>query len=273
MESKSVTGQENIEAYWDDFSSVLGWNLAIWRLCSTFIISLLAGYITHYASIKGYIGDDILRTQNVEGSHTKIISFANTIRSVFIRKQAKAELVSDNVPYQAKMCCRVSVDVLSETGRISSPGEECGCNCKDSDTNESVAQWKGIASEIGKAALMVTKFMGFAFLLTAIIKFYLPEEVTSWMITGNPTKQVVLATLIGMPMYTSNLTALPMVGGLVDIGLNKGAALSFLIAGATTTLPAMAAVWGITKKQVFLFYISFALFGSLLAGLCFNVLN
>jgi uncharacterized membrane protein YraQ (UPF0718 family) len=55
--------------------------------------------------------------------------------------------------------------------------------------------------------------------------------------------------------------------------MNKGAALSFLIAGATTTLPAMVAVWGITKKRVFFLYLSFALFGALLTGLLYNLLN
>ena len=64
-----------------------------------------------------------------------------------------------------------------------------------------------------------------------------------------------------------------MVGGLLKLGLNEGAALSFLIAGATTTFPAMVAVWGLTKRKVFILYLSFALFGSLFAGLFFNLFN
>jgi len=57
------------------------------------------------------------------------------------------------------------------------------------------------------------------------------------------------------------------------MGLNSGAALAFLIAGATTTLPAMVAVWGITKRKIFLLYLSFALFGALAAGFTFNLFN
>lgn len=254
-------------------SSVIGWNLAIWRLSSTFIISLLAGYITHHVTIRGYIGNDILRTQNQEEDQIKNISFTGSMRSVFMRKQAKAELVTDNSPSLTRMCCSVSSGLSTEKSVYKGQAEVCGYSCTDSDKNESLEQWKKIASEIWKATLMVTKFMGFAFLLTAIINFYMPKNMIGWIITGNPTMQVGLATIIGIPMYTSNLTALPMVGGLVDLGLNKGAALSFLIAGATTTLPAMAAVWGITKKRVFLLYISFVLLGSLLAGVCFNLLN
>ena len=43
-------------------------------------------------------------------------------------------------------------------------------------------------------------------------------------------------------MYTTNLAALPLVGKLLQQGMNAAAGLAFLIAGAMTTLPAMVAV-------------------------------
>jgi uncharacterized membrane protein YraQ (UPF0718 family) len=127
--------------------------------------------------------------------------------------------------------------------------------------------------EIKRSTLLVANFMGLAFLITALIKFYLPENLISTLIKGSPFMQVIIATLTGIPLYTSNLTALPVASGLIDLGLNKGAVLSFLIAGATTTLPAMVAVWGITRKRVFLLYLSYALIGSLLSGLLYNMVN
>ena len=62
-----------------------------------------------------------------------------------------------------------------------------------------------------------------------------------------------------------------MIGGLITLGMNKGAALAFLIAGPTTTLPAMVAVWGITKRKIFLLYVSFSLIGAIILGLLFNL--
>jgi hypothetical protein len=44
--------------------------------------------------------------------------------------------------------------------------------------------------------------------------------------------------------YTSNLTALPMLIGLLAPGMSPSAALAFLISGPITTLSAMATVWG-----------------------------
>ena len=63
------------------------------------------------------------------------------------------------------------------------------------------------------------------------------------------------AALLGVPIYTSNLAALPMVGGLLAQGMNPAAALAFLVAGPTTTIPAMAAVWGLVSRRVFALYV------------------
>lgn len=205
-------------------TSVLGWELAVWRLASTFLISLSAGYITHFIMVKGCFGNDVLKTQSSGG----IIS---------------------SFPIQ--------------------PAEP-KCNCTQID--EPVIHWKKVLSETSKATIMVTKFMGISFLITALITFYLPQDIISWIVKGHDLTQVTFATLIGIPMYTSNLTALPMAGGLIELGMNKGAALSFLIAGATTTLPAMVAVWGITKRKIFVLYLLYVLLGAFMTGLCYNLL-
>jgi uncharacterized membrane protein YraQ (UPF0718 family) len=65
---------------------------------------------------------------------------------------------------------------------------------------------------------------------------------------------------------SSNLAALPMIGGLLAQGMQPAAALAFLIAGPTTTLPAMAAVSELVQKRVFVLYVAFALAGALVLG-------
>jgi uncharacterized membrane protein YraQ (UPF0718 family) len=79
--------------------------------------------------------------------------------------------------------------------------------------------------------------------------------------------------MICIPFYTSNITALPFVSGLLNAGMNQGAALAFLISGPVTTLPAMMAVFGIVKPRVFFVYLFFAISGSLLFGYLFNLFN
>jgi hypothetical protein len=113
---------------------------------------------------------------------------------------------------------------------------------------------------------MVVKFMALAFLLTALIKLYVPQELVAGLLGAHNPLAVPTAALLGVPVYTSNLTALPMISGLLAQGMNPSAALAFLIAGPITTLPAMAAVWGLASRRVFALYVSLALIGAVVLG-------
>jgi uncharacterized membrane protein YraQ (UPF0718 family) len=72
-------------------------------------------------------------------------------------------------------------------------------------------------------------------------------------------------------MYTTNLTSLGLIAGLLQRGMSGGAALAFLIGGAVTTLPAMSAVYGIVRWRVFGLYLGFCIAGSLLTGFAYQL--
>ena len=44
--------------------ATIGWNLAVWRLIGTLILSLSAGFITHFAIQQKWIGTSVLRNHN-----------------------------------------------------------------------------------------------------------------------------------------------------------------------------------------------------------------
>ena len=77
---------------------------------------------------------------------------------------------------------------------------------------------------------------------------------------------VAFAAILGVPVYTTNLAALGMVGGLLEQGMQPAAALAFLVAGPTTTIPAMAAVWRLVTGRIFALYVLITLLGAVLLG-------
>ena len=117
---------------------------------------------------------------------------------------------------------------------------------------------------------MVGKFMAMAFFLGALIQIYIPAEWIAATLGARNSLAIPTAAILGVPIYTSNLTALPVVGGLLAQGMNPGAALAFLIAGPTTTLPAMSAVWGLVNRKVFALYIGFSLVGAIVLGYIYS---
>lgn len=262
--------------------TAIGWKLSIWRLAATFIISFGAGIIIHFCMKYGFINSRILREKS---ESTKAFSFKSTIlqpvRSIFNQLTGKAIRIKEQTVSNARSaysyaptvaCCTETICCaplnINQQTAISYSAENCSCDCNEITPQPTFIN--KLAVETGKAVWMVTKFMSLAFLINAIIYLYIPQTDFLRFIDNNSPLSVLVATAIGIPFYTSNMTALPMISGLLQLGMNQGAALAFLIAGPVTTIPAMVAVYGIVRRRIFLLYLAFSFFGALIFGYLFN---
>jgi len=90
--------------------------------------------------------------------------------------------------------------------------------------------------------------------------------------TKNKLISTVIATIVSIPLYTTNLSALGIVAGLLEKGLNEGAGLAFLVGGATTTIPAMSAVYRLVNKKIFALYLGITFIFTILSGLIFDLI-
>jgi hypothetical protein len=122
-----------------------------------------------------------------------------------------------------------------------------------------------------KTTLFLAKWLALAFLIESLMLAYVPAEWVAGALGGEGLLPIAAATLVGVPAYLNGYAALPLVGGLIEQGMAPGAGLAFLVAGGVTSLPAAIAVFALVKQRVFLLYLTFALSGSLFAGLLFQV--
>lgn len=253
-------------------TATIGWDLSVWRLVATFGISLFSGYFTHFAKEKGVLGKEILRSDALKTGEMRSFGFP------YVRRKIR-ELVSPPLAPQLQFAAPGSTS--GETNlNCCTPVKEstCGTQPSQSESSCSLAATVNptttvrLLIETRKATWMVVKFMFLAFLVNALITFYVPQEFIRSILGGDGSGAVVIAALTGIPAYTSNLTALPLVSGLLALGMNAGAALAFLIAGPTTTLPAMVAVYGIVKRKIFLLYLGFTLTGAVFFGILYNLI-
>jgi uncharacterized membrane protein YraQ (UPF0718 family) len=74
-----------------------------------------------------------------------------------------------------------------------------------------------------------------------------------------------------MPAYLNSYVAPPMLAGLMTQGMSGGAALAFMVAGAVSSVPAMAAVWSLVKPQVFVTYLSLGVLGAIASGVLYQL--
>ncbi|SDL55848.1 hypothetical protein SAMN04488034_10545 [Salinimicrobium catena] len=253
-------------------TATIGWDLSVWRLAATFGISLFSGYFTHFALKKGLLGKEILRSDALEAGgalnfgFSEIRSKTREILNSFRAPQLQFAASGSTSGEPKLNCCAPVKESSCETQQ--SPSKS-SCNLPVPGKPSNAAR---LLTETRKATWMVVKFMFLAFLVNALITFYVPQELISSFLGGDGPGAVVTAALTGIPAYTSNLTALPLVSGLLGLGMNAGAALAFLIAGPTTTLPAMVAVYGIVKRKIFLLYLGFTLTGAVFFGILYNLI-
>lgn len=262
-------------------TAAIGWELSVWRLAASLIISLLSGFITHFAVKSGLLGENIIRNYNLKNKTLKrslsefsesILKFFNFKKSYSFRNVQLIPIKNSENNFGIQCCLAENKYALKPKNKANESLNNCACESSNC-ANEKFPENK-LLREIWKATILVAKFMGLAFFVNALIQFYLPADFIANTLgqTDSPSS-VVLAAAIGVPVYTSNITALPLIDGLLALGMNKGAALAFLISGPITTLPAMFAVWGIVRRRVFLMYLSYALLGAIATGLCFNFMN
>jgi uncharacterized protein len=242
----------------------IGWELSVWRLIATFVISLSAGYITHILVLKGILGERILRIKKaaVQLSAIGASGLGSTAINCCVDSSLNAGIFQQALRHQ-----NTNYHKRDSANRKTFVGFSAFVSLWQK------ANRRKLLKETWQATSLVLKFMGLAFFINALINFYMPGDFLARILNGNATASVVIATIAGIPAYTSNITALPLISGLVSLGMNKGAALSFLIAGPVTTLPAMIAVWGIASRKVFILYLGYCILGALFTGLLFNLVH
>ncbi len=126
-------------------------------------------------------------------------------------------------------------------------------------------------TEATKTFLFLLKWLSLAFLLESLMLAYVPAELVTQTLGGNGVLPIVIATLVGVPAYFNGYAALPLIGTLMDQGMQAGAGMAFLIAGGVTSLPAAIAVWALVKFRVFALYIAISLGGAFVTGLLFHL--
>ena len=123
-----------------------------------------------------------------------------------------------------------------------------------------------LRAEILGTGWLMLKWLTLAFALEALLRAHLPPELIAGYVGAETDWAIPLAVLIGTPIYVDGYAALPLVRGLIELGMTPGAALAFMVAGGITSAYASIAVFALVRLPVFLWYLALAVVGSTLAG-------
>jgi len=107
----------------------------------------------------------------------------------------------------------------------------------------------------------------------AIIHNWIPETMVETVLGGSNPFGVVLATLIGVPMYADIFGTIPIAEALLYKGAQLGTVLSFMMAVTTLSLPSLIMLRKAVKPKLLWTFILICTIGIILVGYVFNVLQ
>lgn len=107
----------------------------------------------------------------------------------------------------------------------------------------------------------------------ALIHNWIPESWVEAVLGSKNPFGVVLATLIGIPMYADIFGTIPVAEALLAKGALLGTVLAFMMAVTTLSLPSLIMLKKAVKPKLLALFISICTVGIILVGYFFNTIQ
>ncbi|MCF6177841.1 MAG: permease [Geopsychrobacter sp.] len=146
-------------------------------------------------------------------------------------------------------------------------GAEVGVQVKRMQIVPRDSQLRFIFDRSLDAALFIGRYLLLAILLEALIVTLVPVSWIKMLVGTQSLWSLLMAALIGLPLPTNQIPIIPIISGLLEMGIDRGAALTLLLAGPVTSLPAMIALGAMFERRLLVVFIALGISISVLMGL------
>ncbi|MCK8046922.1 permease [Shewanella sp. 1CM18E] len=99
---------------------------------------------------------------------------------------------------------------------------------------------------------------------------YLPADMVEKYVGGDSFGSIVIASLIGIPLYLRIEMAIPLLKVLIAKGMGLGAALALIIGGTGASLPEIALVSAVLKRKAVIAFVGIVLITAIIGGAIFQ---
>ena len=107
----------------------------------------------------------------------------------------------------------------------------------------------------------------------AVIHNWIPQEWIANVLGSNNPFGVILATIVGVPMYGDIFGTIPVAEALLTKGAQLGTILSFMMAVTTLSLPSMIMLRKAIKPKLLALFIAICTVGIIIVGYFFNTIQ
>ncbi len=107
----------------------------------------------------------------------------------------------------------------------------------------------------------------------AVIHNWIPQDIIEQVLGSDNPFGVILATLVGVPMYADIFGTIPVAEALLSKGAQLGTILSFMMAVTTLSLPSMIMLRKAVKPKLLGAFIAICAGGIIIVGYLFNIFH
>lgn len=126
--------------------------------------------------------------------------------------------------------------------------------------------------EVGTVLRKIWPYLLVGIGVGAVIHGWVPEDFFTEYAGQGATFGVLVAVLIGIPLYSNVAGVLPLVGALYDKGLPMGTLLAFMMAVVALSLPEMILLRRVLRPQLIGVYLAVVATSIIAVGYLFNAL-
>ncbi len=107
----------------------------------------------------------------------------------------------------------------------------------------------------------------------SLIHNVIPEELVQGVLGGEHWYSVLLAALVGIPMYADIFGAIPIAEGLLFKGAGLGTVITFMMSVTALSLPSMVMLKKVMKPKLLFSFIIIVAIGIICMGYLFNMFS
>ena len=125
-------------------------------------------------------------------------------------------------------------------------------------------------SEVCQTAWYVFPYVAVGVVIGAVIHNWIPEEFIVNLLGEENPFGVILAAVVGIPMYADIFGTIPIAGALLEKGALLGVVLSFMMGVTTLSLPSMILLRKAMKPKLLVIFVAICTAGIIFTGYFFN---
>lgn len=152
-------------------------------------------------------------------------------------------------------------------------GAQAGIRVKSMNIVPRESRLRFILDRTLDAGLFIGKYLLLAIVLEAIIVTLVPMSWITALVGQKSLGSVIMAAFIGLPLPANQIPIIPILAGLLQRGIDPGAALTLFLAGPVSSLPAIIALAGMFRLRVLGVFLGVSLGLSILLGWVYQGFN